>query len=191
MTVKMKRCEAGHHYDPLLHSSCPYCGIPNLDIAPTRPRSVPDMDPTVARGLPSPQVGKMPEEGVTVGYYEKTLGLDPVVGWLVCAEGPDRGRDYRLHGERNFIGRAENMDVCIRGDEGISRENHAVITFDPRHQSFKLQPGESRGLTYLNGEAVDTPAALKAYDAIEMGESRLIFMPFCGENFKWEPKKPE
>jgi len=127
-----------------------------------------------------------PEEGVTVGYYRKKIGIDPVVGWLVCIEGEDRGRDYRLHSERNFIGRSEKMDVCIRGDETISRENHAVISFNPRNNAFKLQPGDGRGLVYLNGEDLDVPLPLEPYDVLELGQTRLMFIPFCGERFKWE-----
>ena len=44
-------------------------------------------------------------------------GFTPVVGWLVCTEGPDRGHDYRIRTGYNHIGRAEHMDICIRGDK--------------------------------------------------------------------------
>ncbi|WP_424766536.1 hypothetical protein [Paenibacillus sp. sgz302251] len=30
-------------------------------------------------------------------------GIDPVVGWLVCVEGPHKGNDFRLHSERNLL----------------------------------------------------------------------------------------
>jgi hypothetical protein len=36
---------------------------------------------------------------------------------MVCLEGPDRGRDFRLHAEKNFIGRSPGMDVCILSDD--------------------------------------------------------------------------
>jgi len=194
MTVRLKRCDAGHHYDPTQHSSCPFCGIPNLDVAPTHPvKGGGADDPTFAAGvIPKGQPeGPERELGVTVGYYAKKLGVEPVVGWLVCTEGADRGRDYRLHGERNFIGRSEKMDVCIRGDDTISRDNHAMVTFNPRANTFKLQPGDGRGLVYLNGQDLDVPAPLKAYDVIELGETKLVFIPFCGESFQWEQKSME
>jgi hypothetical protein len=194
MTENLKRCPSGHLYDPMQHTSCPYCGVPSLDITATQPVRdrgsglSQDDDLTLARGAPArgPQVGKQDEDGITVGYYRKKIGIDPVVGWLVCIEGEDRGRDYRLHSEKNFIGRSEKMDVCIRGDEGISRENHAIISFNPRNYAFKLQPGEGRGLVYLNGEDLDVPVSLKPYDVIELGQTKLMFISFCGENFKWE-----
>lgn len=27
---------------------------------------------------------------------------------------------------------------------------------------------------------------LKAYDVIEVGKSRLLFLPLCGDRFKWD-----
>jgi hypothetical protein len=165
-----------------------------IDITATKPSKsqnnfVPaDEDVTLPRGVipRGLQEGDEREHGKTIGYYHQKIGIDPVVGWLVCTEGGDRGRDYRLHSEKNFIGRSENMDVCIRGDETISRENHAIISFNPKNNTFKLQPGDGRGLVYLNEEDIDVPTQIKAYDVIEVGQTKLIFVPFCGENFKWE-----
>lgn len=119
-------------------------------------------------------------------------GVDPVVGWLVCIEGPERGRDYRLHTERNFIGRDPSMDVAITGDPSISRANHAVISYNPKRHTFRLAPGDSRGLAYLNDEEVIAPVALAPYDRIELGETTLLFIPFCGERFVWPvEEKPQ
>lgn len=125
-------------------------------------------------------------EGETVALIRRKTGIDPVTGWLVCVEGPDKGRDFRIRNEKNFIGRSERMDIHIGGDDAISRENHAMISFNPRKITTKLYPGEGRGIVYLNGDELETPTDLKAYDLIEMGQSKFIFIPFCGEAFKWE-----
>lgn len=188
--MPMQRCPMGHYYDPDRHSTCPACGVPSLDIAPTRGRAAADApatpptvpaDPkTLARGQGHPA------EGVTVGLVRKQLGIDPVVGWLVCVGGPDRGRDYRLRGEKNFIGRSPKMDVCIQGDDTISRDNHAAVSYNPKKNSFRLLPGEGRGLVYLNDEEVDAAVELQAYDRIELGQTQLLFVPFCGERFHWQ-----
>lgn len=111
--------------------------------------------------------------------------MDPVVGWLVCVEGKDRGRDYRIHTERNFIGRSAAMDIAIAGDEAISRENHAVVSYNPKNHGFRLAPGDSRGMVYLNDEEVLSATVLAAYDLIELDASKLMFIPFCGECFTW------
>jgi len=122
----------------------------------------------------------------TVAVFQKSTGSDPVVGWLVCTKGPARGRDFRLHSEKNFIGRAPTMDVCIANDESVSREKHAIVSFSPKGDVFKVLPGESRGLVYLNGEEVDAPKLLTKGDKLELGETELLFVPLCGKEFKWQ-----
>jgi hypothetical protein len=62
---------------------------------------------------------------------EKATGFDPVVGWLVCTAGPERGQDYRLRSERNRIGRDPALEVCIATDPTISRSAQAQVTYDP------------------------------------------------------------
>ncbi len=197
--MPMKRCENGHYYDDAKHTSCPACGIPDLDIGKTVPRqpdaggwddegktrkSAPESGATKRRD--EPRKGVWDDAGVTVAKVRKELDIDPVVGWLVCVKGPDRGRDYRIRSEKNFIGRGDRMDICIRGDETISRENHAAISYNYKNNSFKLLPGEGRGLVFLNNDEVDTPVALAAYDMIEIGNTQLLFVPFCGEKFQWQ-----
>jgi hypothetical protein len=125
--------------------------------------------------------------GVTVGIFQRRAeGIDPVTGWIVCVKGVNMGRDYRLHSDRNMIGRAPTMDICIEGDDAISREDHCQIAFSPRSMKFTLIPGTGRNLIYLNGEDVFEATALKPYDEIDIGESSFLFVPFCGEEFMWE-----
>jgi len=108
-----------------------------------------------------------------------------VAGWLVCLEGPDRGKDYRLRMEKNFIGRAPNMDVVLDGDSTVSREKHAIVIFDPRKKVFWALPGEASGLVYLNGDIVNSPAQMKAHDILEVGQTKLALIPFCGDRYSW------
>jgi hypothetical protein len=109
--------------------------------------------------------------------------MDPVVGWLVCIGGPDKGRDWRLTVGRNVIGRGD-MAVNIDLDDEVSRSGNAVLVFEPRKQSFTLLSGDG-GLSYVNGEPLHVPTALHAYDKIEVGKSTLIFIPFSGSKFDW------
>ncbi len=134
--------------------------------------------------------GKQAEkEGVTVLKMRASKGIDPVVGWIVCVEGQDKGRDYRIRTERNFIGRNDSNDIVIKGDDSISRERHAIISFNPRTNSFRLAPGDSRGLIYHNDDEVLTPIDLQPYDLLELGKTKLMFIPFCGNSFSWESQK--
>ncbi len=172
----LTRCEKGHYYDSSKHSSCPFCGVQNLDIS---------IKKTMAKRPGSGEPGAS-NDGKTVGVFKKKLGIDPVVGWLVAVQGPEKGKDYRITAEKNFIGRSDKMDVSIPGDDSISRDNHAIVSFSPKNKTYRLYPGEGRGLVYLNDEEVITPVTLSPYDVIEIGQSQLVFIPFCGEQFEWK-----
>lgn len=178
----MTRCSHGHFFDASKHSSCPYCGVAG-DIE-GKTRRVP---PAAAAQQPKPvPAARASDAGVTrAAYREAATGVSPVVGWLVCVEGPERGRDFRLHGEKNFIGRGPAMDVVIAGDDSVSREKHASVAYDPKKRRFWLLPGEATGLVYLNEQLVNTPSALKSRDMIGVGKTKLMFWPFCDDNFHW------
>ncbi len=126
------------------------------------------------------------DDGQTVAVVHQELGIDPVVGWLVSVSGQEKGRDYRIHSDNNFIGRSETMDIRIRGDETISRINHAVVAYDTRDKIFYFAPGGGRSINRVNGKAVLAMVPLNAYDEIEIGRTRLIFVPLCGERFEWK-----
>ena len=192
--MAMIRCENGHFYDNEKNMLCPACGITGLNvdatIAKTSGNVRHDLDvPTKAFGAEprgSAGANRPVEPGVTVAHIKKKTGIHPVVGWLVCVEGADKGRDYRIRSERNFIGRDPSMDICISGDDGISRERHAVISYNPRKKSFLLLPGESHGIVYHNSDEVVGPVDLNLFDVLEISETKLLFVPFCGERFNWE-----
>ena len=155
--------------------------------APPRGYGVPQPDPSPAP--PPPGMGvSVAAAGKTVGMMQSQMGFDPVVGWLACVAGPSRGKSYTVRGGVNSIGRSERMDIVITGDLKISAENHAKISYSDKHNRFNLLPGEGRNIVYLNDEEVFTPMPLHAYDLIDFGETKLLFVPLCGEKFTWEDK---
>lgn len=133
---------------------------------------------------------KVEDENKTVGLMKEKLGIDPVVGWLVCIAGKNIGKDYRIKGQINTIGRSEKMDICIKDDNTISHENHARLSFSERNNKFNLIPAENKNVIYLNEAEVFTPTTLNAYDIIDFGETKLMFIPFCSEKFSWQSTKP-
>ncbi len=156
--------------------------------APSSPQARPDEKTMAFNQAASPAstpAQPVASENRTIGMFRKKLGIEPVVGWLICVEGADRGRDYRIISEKNFIGRSEKMDISIAGDETISRDGHAIISYNPKKNLFRIYPGESRGIVYLNDDEVIGATELNAYDVIEIGQSKLLFIPFCGEKFQW------
>ena len=128
--------------------------------------------------------------GKTVGMMQQEMGFDPVVGWLACVEGPSRGKSYTVRGGVNSIGRGDRMDITITGDRTISQENHAKISYSDRNNRFNLIPGEGRNIVYLNGEELFVPMPLHPYDLIDFGRTKLLFVPLCGERFRWD-REPE
>jgi hypothetical protein len=126
------------------------------------------------------------DTGKTVGIFQKSMKLEVVVGWFVCIEGPDKGKDFRILAKNNTIGRSEKMDICLKGDTTISRENHARLGYDEKHNVFHLIPGESENNIYIGDEPIYVPTKLAAYQLIELGETKLVFVPFCNEKFTWK-----
>jgi hypothetical protein len=113
------------------------------------------------------------------------LKVNPVVGWLVCLEGPDHGRDYPLRAGTNNVGRLPSMDVCIASDAAVSREKHCVVSFDAARETFTLAPSEGSHLLYLNGESIRSPRHLTRDDVIDVGRTKLVFIPFCDGKYRW------
>lgn len=188
---KLTRCENGHYYDAEKHRSCPFCGVQNLELDIQKTMAKRSQPGSGEPGVTKPVGGaaQAQDAGKTVGIFKKKIGFEPVVGWLVAVKGPEKGRDFRIVSEKNFIGRSERMDISIAGDSTVSRENHAVVSFNPKNGVFRLFPGDSKSLVYLNDDELIAPEQLKPYDKIELGETELLFVPFCSESFIWKKEQ--
>lgn len=165
MSGNLIRCQNGHLFSGRRYGTvCPYC---NIETATKEKKAV----------------EKTQDEIEEILFWEEER---PVCGWIVCVVGPGKGKDYKVMDGKNFVGRADDMDIQILGDNKISRRNHAVIVFDAKKRETMILPGDSNGIVYVNDEAVYVPQHLNNYDVIEMGESKFLFVSFCGEHFMWE-----
>lgn len=213
--MEMRKCMKGHYYDASINSSCPYCNsaqgdgmtIPmnfapqaqDMDDSKTLPLGyTAQAEPTPAP-IPASAAAPRPimqpsfsqpsvdddDDGKTVAIIHHDMGIDPVVGWLVCIDGKEKGKDYRIHTDNNFVGRSERMDICIRGDETISRENHAIVSYDGVDKIFYFSPGDGRSIVRLNDKAIFQTMQLQAYDKLVIGKTTFLFIPLCGDNFEW------
>lgn len=161
--MSLVKCPSGHVYNPIRYGKiCPYCKKKLEE----------------AEGIKKPDGFEPPVE-----LLEEEIR--PVCGWLVCIAGARVGMDYKIHSGKNFIGRGDDMDIQILGDNEINRKNHAVIVYDPKNRKTMLLPGDSEGLVYLGEEAVYVPTEVKSHNAIELGKSRFLFIGLCGDNFEW------
>jgi len=207
--MNLVRCDNGHFFDREKYATCPHCegsggdsvtvpimrGAGNDDVtvanfqsaqvteALTPSDSLQDAVKAASSGAGKPQVE---DSEKTVGFYSSAIGKEPVVGWLVCVEGAHFGEDFRLKSGRNFIGRSADMDIAITKDGTVSRERHTAVVYEPKGNLFIVQPGDSKELSYLNGEVVLSPAQLKIHDRLSVGQTELMFIPCCTASFKWE-----
>lgn len=117
---------------------------------------------------------------------ESDAMADPPVGWLVVVQGPGRGKVVALGHGRNSIGSAANERCVIDfGDQTISRNGHAVVSYDARNKQFFIQGGGTN-LIYIDDQPVLQAQELAAHAEIQLGETTLRFVPLCNENFNWE-----
>ena len=169
----LMRCNSGHVFSSRRYGNiCPYCNVTVRDSQNSK--------------LAESEDGDFDEDLAFAGELEV---IDPVVGWLVCIEGPQMGRDYRIMAEKNFVGRAEDMHIQILGDNKIARRNHAIIAYDPLKRETLILPGDSTGLVYRQNTAIYQPTPMNRYDVIRLGDSKFLFMPLCSKHFEWESYK--
>lgn len=140
------------------------------------------------------------DEGKTLSYFnamtfakEPTAApadtpkvSEPVVGWLVCISGPHLGESFQLYVGKNPVGRNSSNKVVLSLDQSVSRESHAIIIYEPKRREFYLQSGNSDGLVYLNDTFMSGAQIMKAKDVLEVGASKMVFVPLCGPDFSWE-----
>lgn len=206
--MAITECGRGHVYDSDQYAVCPYCnqGTMVIDfsgddgfktVAPDGnfgvnrdfPFSTPDNGVFADEGKtvsPFEMKKKKDEANKTVAVFEQKHSFDPVVGWLVCIDGPEKGKDYRLMARINTVGRSDKMDICIREDNTISKENHARVAYDPKHNLYLISPDKNINNIYVNDQPIFNATKLSAYDVIELGASKFVFLPLCGDRFEWE-----
>ena len=114
---------------------------------------------------------------------------DLPTAWLVIVEGPGKGASLQLGMGPHKIGRGADMRVRLDfGDSEVSRDTHAILTYDPRGNAFFVQQGNN--LVYLRGEdefePVLTPVRLTAGSELVLGQTRLRFVCLCDESFAWQ-----
>jgi hypothetical protein len=111
----------------------------------------------------------------------------PVTGWLVAVAGPGKGKSRPVFEGMNSAGRDPGQGIPLDfGDQEISREKHFFVTYERRKRSFHISNGEKTNLVYLNGEVVLGPMVLTEGSEIEVGKTKLRFVPLCGPGFSWD-----
>ena len=99
---------------------------------------------------------------------------------------PGRGGFRPVYVGMNSVGRAPSQRISLDfGDESISREEHAFITYDDETRTFYLQHGGKSNLVRLGGAPVLQPTVLKPNDLFRIGNTTFRFVACCGPDFNW------
>ena len=180
------RCAAGEHeYDDSRYSSCPYCtklfGGSGTNLGGSRKTVV------YPNGNHEKKTKDTSEKTISA-FMNKTkdnLSKSPVTGWLVVLEGDHRGIDFKLTVGINTIGRDRSNTITIEFDNTISRVKHCLIEYDYKSRKFYIEKGTNS--TYVNDNRVGGEGKeLVINDVVEIGETKLKFVPFCNSDFCWE-----
>ena len=178
---KMKICPKGHYYDSAKYATCPYC--PAND-GSQKPDKTEPLDEYKTRGNPAPGGN----DGKTKSIWDEDESGDnsvtPVVGWLVCTEGVDKCKDFRLHADNNFVGRGSQCDVRL-SDEYVSKK-HFTVTYDPFSDIHFASMSDGRAIVYINGiPLTSSMVALKKGDKIKVAKTTLVFIPLDKDDVQW------
>ena len=151
----ISRCSEGHIYSHRKHGRlCPFC------------------------------CSTLEGNHLSIPNNEKLVPPKPVIGWLVCLEGEQIGRDFRVIMEKNFIGKTDDMHIKILGDDKIAERNHGIIAYDPLNRKTTLVPAS--GAMTLNYERILNPVQLNGGEMITIGSSHFKFILFCKEHVVWK-----
>ena len=206
---KIISCPKGHYYDANRYESCPYCSSgsfsPTVDPVANNVGDSPDyggIGKTTDVGgedtyeqygnfgpTEIPQAKKRAAQSMSKTQFVDTstpAGAPvPVVGWLVAVEGPCRGTDYRIHTGYNYIGR-EDGDICIHGDNTISAEKDANVTYVPQTRKFYIAHEQGKNVLLVNDmPVIGGGMEIHSFDLITIGTTKLMFIGMCGEKFTW------
>lgn len=97
-----------------------------------------------------------------------------VIGKLTVTEGPGAGNSVKIYTGTNQIGRGDDMRVQLNfGDDTISRQQHAVITFDTKNLEARIYDGGKPGGLWVNGTRITADQPIKFGDIIKIGETTL------------------
>lgn len=178
--MSIKVCENGHLYDDRHYSACPHCGSNGVGSQNSSAGGAQSVKKIVISRRSVESDGDK-----TVSYYSDFTGNNYIAGWLVCAEGSEKGRDYRLYFGFNRIGSSAGSDICISGDSGVAPSHHCSVVYDDRSNKFYIVPGKN-SFTYLNDKLLEKASELKVNDRISISNTKLDFIPYCGGNIKWD-----
>ncbi|HTY55262.1 MAG TPA: FHA domain-containing protein, partial [Candidatus Binataceae bacterium] len=113
--------------------------------------------------------------GALIGFFIGLVGELLKRGWLMVVRSQSRnareGREYPLVKPVTIIGRAEESDIGLFGDQSVLG-HHAIVR---REGKNFFVSGTGGGRVLVNRQPVNGRQALKSGDRIEVGGTLFLF----------------
>ena len=136
--MNLKRCANGHYYDADKYEECPRCG--SREVSSIKTAKSQQVSPVQEQAAPQVQSSSRSKKWLT--------------GWLACIEGDLAGMVYELKKGKNTIGGTDGQDINLGADAQVARACQAVVEYDPETRVFSASAGDSREMSYVNGQVV-------------------------------------
>ena len=164
--------------------------MPPMDDEPTVPCApvVPPMDdePTVPCAPVVPPIEDEPTIPCapvvppavqhTAAAEEKPM-QDMPLSWLVALNGTAYGESFVLQGGQSVIGCMPTITITVWDGNGMMPHGDAVICYAEQDKAWYIMPVSAERVVMVNEQAVTEKRALAAYDAVKIGETKLLFFP--------------
>jgi len=195
-------CDKGHYYDSS-YGKCPTCSgsgstvLEDIGNSGDKSHQIKKNNQTEVFNLKGNEKPVKKQTSQTVYMRPDKTQIDEEViqhrakevilaGWVVITSDIGKGDSFPVTFGFNSIGRGDSNHISLREDSSISREKHTSIIYDYSNNIYFIKHEDGKFLTYLNGELALDTKELKAFDTIKVGNTELLFVPLCGEQFKWD-----
>lgn len=173
ISMNLIKCKNNHFYDSEKFLSCPHCA--NKVAEPTIKDILGEEQSAVCTDPPE----------MRPSFDSSNATTKKTVGWLVCISGNMLGESFILREGDNRIGRATSMDICLSYEPTVSRDRHAIITYNSARNAFVLHSSEHEEQILCNHKKIKNRKTIKNHDIITLGDCSLLFVALCGPDFCW------
>lgn len=193
--MNLARCKKGHYYDEDKYIGCPHCAQKD-NIAKSTVRMSDNVDSEQTLQNRNVQ-GKALKDAVLEAIDKKRESeveqvrgkrscnstLFPV-GILVETNGCRMGEVHVLEMGCNYLGVCDG-EFTVSVDIEQVLEVNATITYHEERQMFVMKPLGSDVMVQVGRMMLRENIMLRPYDKIMVKDEILLFVPICGEQFKW------
>lgn len=194
--MNLARCKKGHYYDGDKYAGCPHCAQKNC-VASNTVRMEDNVDAEQTEQKRSTEEKALKDAVLDALEKKRESEVEQVrvkkladrklfpVGILVEVNGNQAGTVHVLEMGCNYLGEHEEL-FSIANEPGQLMEVNATITYHEERNMFVLKPLGENSVVQVGRIVLRENIMLRAYDRIVVKECVLLFVPICGDCFRWE-----